>query len=172
MSVNQPIAGKIQSVTTIGREPLTSAESLRQEVMLHAMQQTSAILKHPFFKKIWLPSASPSWAMAAALKSRVPLHSSRNLNDSQTKAINAILSDRHNDRVVVIHGPPGTGKTTVIAAAVTSVMACLDDSSRTLWLVAQSNVAVKNIAEKLASVDYFNFKLLVSKDFHFDWYVS
>jgi hypothetical protein len=40
-----------------------------------------------------------------------------------------------------------------------------------MWLIAQSNVAVKNIAEKLAEVGFLNFKLLVSKDFHFDWYV-
>ena len=38
-----------------------------------------------------------------------------------------------------------------------------------IWLVAQSNVAVKNIAEKLASSDFVEFKILVSKDFHFDW---
>ncbi|KAH9917839.1 P-loop containing nucleoside triphosphate hydrolase protein [Fomitopsis serialis] len=32
-----------------------------------------------------------------------------------------------------------------------------------IWLLAQSNVAVKNIAEKLADI-------LVSRDFHFDWH--
>ncbi|KAJ6508011.1 AAA domain-containing protein [Mycena vitilis] len=37
---------------------------------------------------------------------------------------------------------------------------------RTIWLVAQSNVAVKNIAEKLASVDFLDFKLVVSKGSH------
>ncbi|KAJ7678927.1 AAA domain-containing protein, partial [Mycena polygramma] len=42
--------------------------------------------------------------------------------------------------------------------------------NRTIWLVAQSNVAVKNIAEKLASVDFLDFKLVVSKDFHYDWH--
>jgi regulator of nonsense transcripts 1 len=42
---------------------------------------------------------------------------------------------------------------------------------RTVWLVAQSNVAVKNIAEKLDKVGFRDFKLLVSKDFHYDWYV-
>ncbi|KAG2367901.1 AAA domain-containing protein [Suillus spraguei] len=41
---------------------------------------------------------------------------------------------------------------------------------RTVWLVAQSNVAVKNIAEKLDKVGFREFKLLVSKDFHYDWH--
>ncbi|KAJ6576608.1 P-loop containing nucleoside triphosphate hydrolase protein [Mycena vulgaris] len=43
------------------------------------------------------------------------------------------------------------------------------DLEHTVWVVAQSNVAVKNIAEKLADVDC-NFTLLVSKDFHHDWH--
>ncbi|KIM67500.1 hypothetical protein SCLCIDRAFT_1192164 [Scleroderma citrinum Foug A] len=68
----------------------------------------------------------------------------------------------------MIHGPPGTGKTTVIAAAVTSLH--LADHERSVWIAAQSNVAVKNIAEKLCDVGFHDFKLLVSKDFHFDWH--
>jgi hypothetical protein len=91
-------------------------------------------------------------------------------------------------RITVIHGGPGTGKTvrayrgsksvathdipqTVIAAAVMSLMASAD-KSKTIWLVAQSNVAVKNIAEKLASCKFWEFRLLVSFDFHFDWSVA
>ena len=41
--------------------------------------------------------------------------------------------------------------------------------SNTVWVIAQSNVAVKNIAEKLAESEFFDFALLVSEDFHFDW---
>ena len=62
-------------------------------------------------------------------------------------------------------GPPGTGKTTVIAAAVKSMVAV---QSNTVWVIAQSNV-VKNVAEKLAEPDFLDFKLLVLNDFHFDW---
>ncbi|KAF8440438.1 P-loop containing nucleoside triphosphate hydrolase protein [Boletus edulis BED1] len=61
----------------------------------------------------------------------------------------------------MVHGPPGTGKTTVIAASVVSH--CHANSGQAIWVTAQSNVAVKNIAEKF-------IKLLVSKDFHFDWH--
>lgn len=42
-------------------------------------------------------------------------------------------------------------------------------SDGTIWIVAQSNVAVKNVAEKLADSEFLDFRLLVSKDFHFDW---
>ncbi|KZT73690.1 hypothetical protein DAEQUDRAFT_637085, partial [Daedalea quercina L-15889] len=67
-------------------------------------------------------------------------------------------------------GPPGTGKTTVIAASVLELMSIPKEEGRGIWLVAQSNVAVKNIAEKLADVDFLDFKILVSYDFHFDWH--
>ena len=35
--------------------------------------------------------------------------------------------------------------------------------------MAQSNIAVKNIAEKLADVGFWDFRLLVSNDFHIGW---
>jgi regulator of nonsense transcripts 1 len=50
----------------------------------------------------------------------------------------------------------------VIAAAVVSIVSSAHDLERTVWVVAQSNVAVKNIAEKLADVNC-EFTLLVSK---------
>ncbi|KAJ7773405.1 P-loop containing nucleoside triphosphate hydrolase protein [Mycena metata] len=80
-----------------------------------------------------------------------------------------MLSSNNADRVVLVQGPPGTGKTTVIAAAVVSILAWAHDVERTVWVVAQSNVAVKNIAEKLADAKC-DFTLLVSRDFHYDWH--
>jgi hypothetical protein len=49
------------------------------------------------------------------------------------------------------------------------VLSAIKAGQRGIWLMAQSNVAVKNIAEKLAKLDFFDFKLLVSKNFHFEW---
>ncbi|KAI6155124.1 AAA domain-containing protein, partial [Pisolithus tinctorius] len=42
--------------------------------------------------------------------------------------------------------------------------------SRTIWIAAQSNVAVKNVAEKFDKIGFHDFKLLVSLEFHFDWH--
>jgi regulator of nonsense transcripts 1 len=144
--------------------------------MLGALQQTIILSTHPFINVMWFPignnKAKTLWKDTPRL-SGTPSFSfpgDRKLNASQLKAVKTSLSHKNSDRVILIHGPPGTGKTTVIAATVTSVMS-LSDNDRTLWLVAQSNVAVKNIAEKLASVDFVDFKVLVSKDFHFDWQV-
>ena len=55
----------------------------------------------------------------------------------------------------------------MIAAVVHSKVA--EDPSNTVWVIAQSNVAVKNVAEKLVDSGFLDFKLLVSRDFHFDW---
>lgn len=44
-----------------------------------------------------------------------------------------------------------------------------ETEKETIWVVAQSNVAVKNIAEKLYSCGFKEFRLLVSGEFIFDW---
>lgn len=143
---------------------------MREDVILKSLQQTNTVMMTPFVQGILLSHDKPVWANTPPLLPAVSLHfpSSRILNASQIKAVNIILSNEDADRIAIIHGPPGTGKTTVIAAAVTSIMAS-DSSNRTLWLVAQSNVAVKNIAEKLAAINFLDFKILVSKDFHSGW---
>ncbi|KAF8144674.1 hypothetical protein K438DRAFT_1631431 [Mycena galopus ATCC 62051] len=61
-------------------------------------------------------------------------------------------------------GPPGTGKTKTISAAA----AVWEDSGSPVWIVAQSNVAVKNIAQKLAEL-HITFKIVVSKEFYVEW---
>ncbi|KAH9956267.1 P-loop containing nucleoside triphosphate hydrolase protein, partial [Russula dissimulans] len=62
-------------------------------------------------------------------------------------------------------GPPGTGKTTTIAAAA----GIWSSHGTPCWIIAQSNVGVKNIAETLAKKKV-NFKLLVSQEFLFEWH--
>ncbi|KAK0193842.1 P-loop containing nucleoside triphosphate hydrolase protein [Armillaria mellea] len=71
------------------------------------------------------------------------------------------------DPITLIQGPPGTGKTSVIAAFVHCALA---EGKSGIWLIAQSNVAVKNIAEKLIKTNFKEWKLLVSQDFHYDWH--
>lgn len=89
------------------------------------------------------------------------------LNDSQTQAVQSMLAHTSDTDVTIIQGPPGTGKTSVIAAFVSSI---LEGSNRAVWLMAQSNVAVKNIAEKLVNSDIFGWKLITSTEFYDGWY--
>ena len=161
----------IRSITTVGRERPTTAEDVREGIMLRALQSRILIEENPFIQYIWLLKRKLSWSGSPmAPTSPTFSFSRRDLNASQRVAVNAILSSVARNRVVLIQGPPGTGKTTVIAASAISIMAS-SDKTNTLWLVAQSNVAVKNIAERLAKDNFLDFKILVSRDFHFDWYV-
>lgn len=63
-----------------------------------------------------------------------------------------------------------TGKTTVIAAIVDTIIGVTKEE--TVWVIAQSNIAVKNIAEKLYSCDFKDFRILVSGEFINDWWVE
>ncbi|KAF8150797.1 P-loop containing nucleoside triphosphate hydrolase protein [Crassisporium funariophilum] len=157
--------------TTAGHQLPTSAEGIKSAVMLGALQRSLFLDSNPFIQSIWFPNQRISWSKSPYAKSSPTFYfpSSQTLNPSQAKAVNDILSNAAKHRVSLIQGPPGTKKMTVIAASVTSLVA-LPDKSLTIWLVAQSNVAVKNIAEKLAEVGFYDFKILVSKDFHFDWH--
>lgn len=155
-------------IRTIGREDPTAAEAVRANTMLEVLQNTNTLLTLPFVQDIWFPKKA-KMPVSKKPSNLIPItFTERPLNKSQKLAVDAILSDKPSKRVILIQGPPGTGKTTVIAAAVVSIMA--SGNGQNVWLVAQSNVAVKNIAEKLADVGFLDFKLLVSKDFHFEWY--
>lgn len=66
------------------------------------------------------------------------------LNPSQQEAVHHALAA---EDVAVIHGPPGTGKTTTIAALILTAVSRND----TVLACAPSNLAVDNIIERLAS---------------------
>ncbi len=64
------------------------------------------------------------------------------LNPTQEKAVNEVLLAKD---VAIVHGPPGTGKTTTLVEA---VFECLRKENQVL-ICAQSNMAVDWISEKL-----------------------
>ncbi|THH07370.1 hypothetical protein EW145_g3424 [Phellinidium pouzarii] len=87
-----------------------------------------------------------------------------NLNQSQSDAVEDMLN--LNRQISIIKGPPGTGKTTVIAAFVANI---LSGSDKTVWIAAQNNVAVKNIGEKLLTARITDWVLLVSAEYLVGW---
>lgn len=161
----------IIGIKTVGREDPTNAEEMRHELLARILEGNVVILDHRLVQTIFFPEQLTPWPQSKAkrVKRKVVTNGNMNLNNSQRSAVEAIISleDRH--RVMLIHGPPGTGKTTVIAASTESIVE--SDPTATVWLVAHSNVAVKNIAEKLVNSDVLDFKIIVSKEFHFDWFV-
>lgn len=88
---------------------------------LHGDKSTSA---HPSIKKI-------------------PLNfKNQRLNESQQQAVKGILQ---NDQLTIVHGPPGTGKTTTLIEAIVQLVR----NGEKVLVSAPSNTAVDNIAKGL-----------------------
>jgi superfamily I DNA and/or RNA helicase len=66
------------------------------------------------------------------------------LNPSQQRAVQQILSAQE---LAIVHGPPGTGKTTTLVQA---IKALVKKDSRPVLVVAPSNTAVDLLSEKLS----------------------
>ena len=185
---------EITTVTSIGRDDPTTAEARRSATILRILQGSDKLLdESPWVQNIWFPQTDDGlltwpkeWSELKPLPRRghsvrtnQPNQSSKShpssqtgnmvhhtLNSSQQEAVNFMLSELDDHRITLVQGPPGTGKTSVIASF---VQFSVQLGRGGIWLVAQSNVAVKNIAEKLISCGFMDWKLLVSKDFHFEW---
>lgn len=69
-------------------------------------------------------------------------YQSVNLNDQQNQALTNIFNAQD---VAIIHGPPGTGKTTTLVNAIKEVV----KTERQVLVCAQSNAAVDLVVEKL-----------------------
>ncbi|KAI0712807.1 P-loop containing nucleoside triphosphate hydrolase protein [Cerioporus squamosus] len=162
---------KVEKVRIIGREEATNAERSRDDYVLSVLQGLSFLDTSPFVQMLWfelsknvasmvLPSLIPQEGHTQA--SKVPTAFEK-LNSSQRKVAMAMTS--YVRPLVVAHGPPGTGKTSTIAAALEH----WQSSRQPAWVVAHSNVGVQNIAESLYKRE-IDFKLVVSKEFHFEWH--
>ena len=66
------------------------------------------------------------------------------LNDSQRLAVNKIVTANH---LAIVHGPPGTGKTTTLVHAIKSL---IKHNNQKILVVAPSNTAVDLLTEKLS----------------------
>ena len=65
------------------------------------------------------------------------------LNESQTNAVKQIIE--FENKVTIVHGPPGTGKTTTLVEAITELIR----KGKKILVCAPTNAAVDNISQKL-----------------------
>lgn len=65
-----------------------------------------------------------------------------NLNESQQNAVKAMVN---NESLVILHGPPGTGKTTTLIEGIVQLV----EQKKRILVTAPSNTAVDNIAKGL-----------------------
>lgn len=72
-----------------------------------------------------------------------PQFFAKNLNESQLGAVEKILQA---NELAIVHGPPGTGKTTTLVQA---IKALIKQDNKQILVVAPSNTAVDLLSEKL-----------------------
>ncbi len=115
-------------------------------------QHTTSIMKEilsnlesnkPLFKlfdKIHATAPSPLERVGVRLEN-VSFRNNR-LNESQQQAVNAIIQ---NEEMTIVHGPPGTGKTTTLVEAIFQLV----QKEEKILVSAPSNTAMDNIAKGL-----------------------
>lgn len=109
--------------------------------MQNALKQASLLRERPEGRLINILTGinAPSFA---AIKEYPVLNG---LNLSQQSAVQKILSAQD---VAVVHGPPGTGKTTTLVQAIRALIA---QNKEQILVVAPSNTAVDLLSEKLSN---------------------
>lgn len=115
-------------------------------------QRTTSIMKkalneleanQPLFQLFERMHQSPVKVSTPATARGTSLHfRNRRLNQSQQQAITAIVE---NERMTIVHGPPGTGKTTTLIEAIEQLV----KKGEKVLVSAPSNTAVDNIAKGL-----------------------
>jgi superfamily I DNA and/or RNA helicase len=74
----------------------------------------------------------------------VPAYNNPRLNSTQQAAVNKILQA---NELAIVHGPPGTGKTTTLVQAIKTL---IKNGEKRMLVVAPSNTAVDLLSEKLS----------------------
>ena len=184
-----PAADKVKKVCVVGREEPTNAELARDAFVLRVLQGGEEMDESPFVRMMCFPphitkkgkKGKCNGAGEEGVQVKSPLF--QTLNRSQQAAVRAMVGSR--ESLVIAHGaygistvmvtrpislglgcigPPGTGKTSTIAAALEYYATHREPA----WVVAHSNVGVKNIAESLVKRK-IDFKVIVSQDFYYEW---
>ncbi|MDF2432006.1 MAG: hypothetical protein JWP44_1637 [Mucilaginibacter sp.] len=109
--------------------------------MQNAIKQASALREKPDGRLVKVLIGEKE----AAFNDQPVSFSSAELNLSQRSAVQKIISAQD---VAVIHGPPGTGKTTTLVAAIKTLIV---QNKEQILVVAPSNTAVDLLSEKLSS---------------------
>ncbi len=92
------------------------------------------------FREVFLGDKAPSFN--TKLKENENEYALQDLNESQKKAVQKILQA---EDIAIIHGPPGTGKTTTLVASIIETL----KTERQVLVCAPSNTAVDWLTEKL-----------------------
>ncbi|KAI0800447.1 P-loop containing nucleoside triphosphate hydrolase protein [Fomes fomentarius] len=170
----QKLPAEITKIQVVGREELTCAEVARDDFIGRILQGRMSLHASPFVNMLWFSGGGKGTDKTkeaqsglkranVASRSGVGAPTFEELNPSQKRVALAMVSEE--EPLVIAHGPPGTGKTSTIAAA----LKYWAKKREPAWVIAQSNVGVQNIAESLFRKK-IDFKIIVSMEFHFEWH--
>ncbi len=120
----------------IKRSPDFHTLSVMQQVLRQLEDNRNL---YPLFRQLHGDAPLPD--TAPAMPEPVP-YTGSGLNPSQEAAVQAVLANR---RLTLLHGPPGTGKTTTLVAAIRLLTA----AGEKVLVSAPSNTAVDHIAQGL-----------------------
>ncbi|SDD39462.1 DNA helicase, putative [Mucilaginibacter pineti] len=109
--------------------------------MLKALKQAQALAEKP--KEGHLVNVLTGKTAPVFSELPLPIQASK-LNPSQITAVEKIVAAQD---LAIVHGPPGTGKTTTLVQA---IMELIKQTGKQILVVAPSNTAVDLLSEKLA----------------------
>jgi hypothetical protein len=176
---------EVIAITVFGKDEPNLAEKLKSQIILDALRGRNALLSNLHIEEEVRPEYAQSRDIAKVIWQGTPLgfldntlhpgleYFSYGMNEGQKEALRVMLGFVSGDssskvQLPVVVGPPGSGKTTVISAFARAMA----HFNQPVWLVSQSNVAVKNIAERLMRDDFMGWRLLISRDFVEGWSVD
>ncbi len=116
--------------------PDTRTTSIMKKV-LNELEQNKTLFT--LFEQ--LHDSNETAAAATVVNSDISFRN-KNLNASQQQAVAAVMQ---NEQITIVHGPPGTGKTTTLVEAIVQLTA----AGEKVLVSAPSNTAVDNIAKGL-----------------------
>lgn len=115
---------------------------------LRQMEAVSLLEKSSFAQCIARPNVSNFWhRKGSPMKSGFKNSFSDEQHEVISSAVAAVNVPGNEVRVVLLHGPPGTGKTHTIVGIVTELLC--RNSKQTMLIVAPSNAAVDEIGRRL-----------------------
>jgi hypothetical protein len=142
----RPTSGRFEALPGVGdlRVDLRASRSARrrQELALDALQYERSL--RPDLRELLLdPSAARVPKPANGLRWR-----QRELDEPKRQAVAAALDT---EDLLLVEGPPGTGKTTFITELV--LQALEQDPQQRILVSSQTNAALDNVLERLAKLD-------------------
>ncbi|XP_077517748.1 uncharacterized protein LOC144128305 [Amblyomma americanum] len=128
--------------------------------ILRQMEAVSLLEKSAFAQCIARPNVSNFWCgKGSPMKSGFRNTFSDEQHEVISSAVAAVNTAGTEARTVLLHGPPGTGKTHTIVGIVTELLC--RNSKQTVLLVAPSNAAVDEIGRRLLFHRQWQYRLKV-----------